>query len=102
MSHSLAKIVVGSLSAATLAAALAGCAQTIVEGSFPERCRAVLEQPDGSWLVRRPIVFGRGIRVEAGATLHKGEVVNGVDLGAVLQRTCRDPSLNAPRTAVRF
>ena len=59
-----------------------------------ERCQSVSELTDGTWRVNQPIMFGRSIRVESGATLLKGEVIDGIDLGAILQKTCRDPSLN--------
>jgi hypothetical protein len=70
--------------------------------SIDERCQAVSELPDGSWLVERPVIFGRTIRVESGATLYVGEVIEGVDLGAVLRRDCRGPALNAAWPAARF
>ena len=90
-------------SAAALIALLSGCAETDVARWYPDgRCQAVFELPDGRWLVRHPVMFGRGIRVEGGATLHKGEVIDGVDLGAVLQNKCRDPSFNVPQTVVSF
>jgi len=103
LSHSFARIVV-HLGFAALIAALSGCAQAVaVVGLYPdERCQAVQELTDGSWRVESPIMFGRGVRVEGGATLHRGEVINGIDLGAVLQRRCGDPSLDSPETAVRF
>jgi hypothetical protein len=67
-----------------------------------ERCQAVLELPDGSWRVEYPIEFGRGVRIDSGATLYKGEIIDGIDLGAVLQKRCRDPSLNVQGAVVRF
>ncbi|HXZ17838.1 MAG TPA: hypothetical protein VEH77_18080 [Roseiarcus sp.] len=85
---------------AALAASLSACAQPALP-YLDERCLSVSELTDGTWRVNQPIMFGRRIRVESGATLLKGEVIDGVDLGAVLQRTCRDPSLNmAPAVAV--
>jgi hypothetical protein len=100
----LAKIAVGLGLAAPLMTTLSGCAQTsVLAGAYAdERCEAVVELPDGTWSVRSPIMFGRTVRVESGATLHEGEVVEGLDLGAVLQRTCRDPWLNVTPTVVRF
>jgi hypothetical protein len=89
--------------AAALIASLSACARTGFIGSYSDlRCQAVSELTDGSWRVDRPIQFGRTIRVERGATLLTGEVIDGVDLGAVLERACRDPSLYVPKTAVRF
>ena len=90
--------------AAILSATLSACANTgVVPSSYAdERCRSVSEQTDGSWRIERPVVFGRTVRVDGGATVYNGEVFDGVDLGAVLQRTCRDPSLNLPETVVRF
>ncbi len=102
MSHSFARIVVTLGFAAALIVPLAGCAEIVV-GPYPDaRCRSVSELPDGSWLVERPITFGRTIRVGSGATLHEGEVIDGVDLGAVLQRTCRHPSFNSPPIVAHF
>jgi hypothetical protein len=103
VSHSLARIVT-SLGSAALIAALSACAQTgDVVGAYPdERCQAVFELPDGTWRIERPVMFGRTVRVESGATVYKGEVIDGIDLGAVLQRMCRDPSSNLPETVVRF
>ncbi len=90
--------------AATLIASLSACARTGILGGWysDARCEAVSELTDGTWRVDRPIMFGRTIRVESGATLLRGEVIDGIDLGAVLQRTCRDPSLNVAETVVRF
>ena len=103
LSHLIARIAIG-LGSAALIAGLSGCAQTgFIVGSYPdERCQAVSELTDGSWRIERPIMFGRTVRVESGATLHKGEVIDGIDLGAVLQKMCRDPSLNLPETVARF
>ncbi len=101
--HSLVKVVIRLGSAATLIVTLSACARTDVLVGLPdERCQAVSELTDGTWRVDHPITFGRTIRVESGATLLAGEVIDGVDLGAVLQRTCRDPSLNVPKTVVHF
>lgn len=100
-SRLLAKIIVMGF-AVTLIATLSGCAQTSGLDGSDERCNAVFELPDGSWLINRPVMFGRTVRVESGATLLKDEVIDGIDLGAVLQRECRDPSLNVTPTVVRF
>ena len=100
-SHSIARIVLSLGSAAMLSATLSACAYTGVVAS-DERCQAVSELPDGSWRVDRPIMFGRTVQVEGGATLYKTEVIDGIDLGDVLQRTCRDPSLNVLKPVARF
>jgi hypothetical protein len=102
MSHSFARIVIKLGVAAALIVPLAGCAEIVV-GPYPDsRCLAVSELSDGSWLVESPITFGRTIRVGSGATLHEGEVIDGVDLGGVLQRTCRYPSFNSPPVVAHF
>jgi hypothetical protein len=103
-SHFVARIVLSLGSAAMASATLSGCAYTGATAGLyaDERCQAVSELPDGSWRVDRPIMFGRTVRVEGGATLYKTEVIDGIDLGAVLQRTCRDPSQNVPATVARF
>jgi len=51
-------------------------------------CEAAQKLPDGSWLIRTPTTFGRAGRIGAGAIVYRGSVINGVDLGAVLQRDC--------------
>jgi hypothetical protein len=104
VSHFIPRSVTSLGFATMLSATLSACANTgVVTSSYAdERCRSVSEQTDGSWRVERPIVFGRTVQVDGGSTLYKGEVFDGVDLGAVLQRTCRDPSLNLPETIARF
>jgi hypothetical protein len=99
LSHVFARIA-AYLGFAALIATLSACAQTAaVVGSYAdERCLSVQELTDGSWRVESPIMFGRRVRVESGATLHKGELINGIDLGAVLQRVCGDPSPKYPET----
>jgi len=101
MSRLLSKFIVMGLALTLIAPTLSGCAETSVLAA-DERCNAVLELPDGSWLVRRPLLFGRTVRVESGATLLKDEVLDGIDIGAVLERKCRDPSLNVIPTVVKF
>jgi hypothetical protein len=71
-----------------LTASISGCAQTYYAGYPDPRCAAVRELPDGSWLTRVPVTFRGSIKVEAGATLYQGTVIDGVDLGAFLVRRC--------------
>jgi hypothetical protein len=51
-------------------------------------CEAAQKLSDGSWLVRSPTHFGRGGPVDTGAIVFARTVINGVDLGADLERRC--------------
>jgi hypothetical protein len=46
-------------------------------------------------------MFGRSVKVGAGATIYRTTVINGVDLGAVLDRHCDPESYDVP-PLVRF
>jgi hypothetical protein len=59
-------------------------------------CQAVEQLSDGSWSTKIPVRFGRAGEVGAGATLYQGEVINGVDLGAVLERNCAPRFVERP------
>ena len=83
-----ARAMVRLASGCLLAASICGCAQTYYAGYSDPRCAAVQELPDGSWLTRVPVTFRGSIKVEAGAILYQGTVVDGVDLGAFLVRRC--------------
>ena len=61
-------------------------AQTFA-GAVP-LCQAVEKLPDGSWTTKIPVRFGKAGRIGAGAILYEGTVINGVDLGAVVEREC--------------
>jgi hypothetical protein len=101
-SHLFARTI-ANLGFVALIVALSACAQTgVLVGHYDEPCQSVLQQTDGSWRVESPIKFGRTVFVESGATLYKGEVLDGIDLGAVLQRRCGDPSLILPESVARF
>ena len=67
---------------------------------FDPRCDAVYRFADNSWQARVPLMFGRKVKVGAGAIIYKGAVFNGIDLGAVLERTC-NPRFYPP-PLVRF
>ena len=64
------------------------------------RCDAVYRFADGSWQAKLPLMFGRTVKVGAGAIIYKGTVFAGIDLGAVLERTCNPPIYPPP--LVRF
>ena len=77
------------------AAVLASCAQP---PNYPvdSPCRAVERIADGSWRTKRPVVFGRSIRVEAGTIIYRRTVIDGVDLGAALDRECGGDEIARP------
>ncbi len=104
MSHLLEKVVFGLAAAAALIAPMGASAQpNVVAGSSGDpRCQAVYELADGSWWIRHPVMFGPAVRIESGSTVYKGEVINGVDVGAVLQRHCRDTTRNWIADPVEF
>ncbi|HTR13431.1 MAG TPA: hypothetical protein VMI72_09310 [Roseiarcus sp.] len=51
-------------------------------------CQAAEKLEDGSWLIRSSTAFGRAGTVDSGAIVYKGTVINGVDVGAVLEKRC--------------
>ena len=86
-----AKLRVGFLSASLLAAPISSSsAQTIfdVYPRVPPQCRGVERLGDNSWLTRQPVIFGRSVKVAAGAILYRGTILGGLDLGAILDRDC--------------
>lgn len=104
MSHLLTKVAIGLGAAAALFAPMGASAQpnVIAGSSGDQRCQSVYELPDGSWWIRRPVMFGPAVRIESGSTVYKGEVIDGVDVGAVLQRHCRDTARNWITDPVQF
>jgi hypothetical protein len=40
-------------------------------------------------------MFGRRVRIDVGTTIFKGTVIDGIDLGAVLEKHC-DPAIYLP------
>jgi hypothetical protein len=86
MSYRLVKPTILLALAALLIAPISSSARTPL---YPvPLCQAVEQLPDGSWSTKFALRFGRAGEVGAGATLYQGEVINGVDLGAVLERNC--------------
>ena len=51
-------------------------------------CQVAEKLADGSWLILSSTTFGRAVTVDAGAIVYEGTVINGVDLGAVLDARC--------------
>jgi hypothetical protein len=85
MPHRRAKPAICFLLAALL---IAGSSSARTVFSALPLCQAVEKLPDGSWRTNFPVRFGRAGKVGAGATLYVGTVLNGVDLGSVLERDC--------------
>jgi hypothetical protein len=51
-------------------------------------CGTAEQLTDGSWQMRSARTFGPGGEIDAGAIVWKGTVVNGVDVGAFLDKRC--------------
>ena len=90
------RLAFGCLAAAPISAS----AQVVYFNDHADtRCLAVEKLPDGSWTTRRPVTFRRSVWVGTGAIIYRGTVIDGIDLGAVLDRQCGGDE-SAP--AVRF
>ncbi len=75
----------------------------VLAQAFPTgdpRCDSVYRFADSSWQARVPLLFGRTVKIEAGAILYKGTIIDGIDVGAVLERNC-SPVIY-PLPVVRF
>ena len=83
MSLRLEKIAVGFL-AAVLLPSLPSSARV----DYAPGCHVAQKLADGSWLIRSATRFGRAGAVDQGAIIYKGMVINGVDVGAILERSC--------------
>ena len=84
MSLWLKRYAVGFLAAAALLPSLPSSARTI----HAPGCHAAQKLADGSWLIRSPTRFGRAGTIDSGAVVYRGTVINGVDVGAFLERRC--------------
>jgi hypothetical protein len=51
-------------------------------------CEAAEKLSDGSWQIRTTRTFGQAGKVDAGVIVYRGTVLNGVDLGAFLEKSC--------------
>jgi hypothetical protein len=51
-------------------------------------CEAADHIIDGSWLIKSTRTFGRPGKVDAGAIVWRGTIINGVDIGAFLEKSC--------------
>jgi hypothetical protein len=51
-------------------------------------CEGAERLPDGSWEVKSNKTFGLAGDFGAGAIVWRGTIINGVDLGALLEKTC--------------
>ncbi len=75
------------LAALSLAAAAASSSSSahilVVKG-----CEAAQHFDDGTWLTRTARPFGPAVEVGPGVFISKGTVINGVDLGAILEKSC--------------
>jgi hypothetical protein len=104
MTNLLGKVAIPLAATIALMAPLGALAQpNVVSGPHADlRCQAVYELPDGSWWIRHPVVFGSAVRIESGSTVYKGEVIDGVDVGAVLERSCGDAARSWVANPVQF
>ena len=71
-----------------LAVAVAASVPSYAQPFVVPGCSTAQKLPDGSWEIRSPTTFGRAGPIGAGAIIYRGTVINGVDLGAVLDRDC--------------
>ena len=71
------------MAAAPVASAASSVHILVVPG-----CDAADQLANGGWQIRSTRTFGRAGEVEAGAVIWKGTVLNGVDLGAFLEKSC--------------
>src|SRR5271157_4545011 len=85
MSNWRAKVAVPLGLTAMLIAPMSSPARTPFDAG---RCQAVEKLPDGSWETKFTLWFGRAGKIGAGAILYKGTVINGIDLGALLEKDC--------------
>ena len=83
MSILLQTIAVGLLTAAALVPRPSSAHIVYAPG-----CHAAQKLTDGSWLIRSATSFGRAGAVDQGAIIYRRTVINGVDVGAVLERRC--------------
>jgi hypothetical protein len=72
-----------SLAAAAVAASSSSAHILVVPG-----CEAAEHFDDGTWLIRSARPFGPDVEVGPGVIISKGTVINGVDLGAILEKSC--------------
>jgi len=84
MSLWLKKIAVGFLAAAALLPSIPSWARIV----YAPGCHAAQKLTDGSWLIRSATSFGRAGAVDQGAIIYRRTVINGVDVGAILERRC--------------
>ena len=83
MSIRLETIAVGFLTAAALVPRPSSAHIVYAPG-----CHAAQKLPDGSWLIRSATSFGRAGAIDQGAIVYKRTLINGVDVGAFLERSC--------------
>src|SRR5208283_3094834 len=72
-----------SLAAAPVASSSSSAHILVVPG-----CEAAEQLNDGSWKIRSTRTFGRAGEVDVGSIIWRGTVINGVDLGAFLEKRC--------------
>jgi hypothetical protein len=72
-----------SLAAAPVASSSSSAHILVLPG-----CEAAVKLDDGSWQINSTRTFGRAGEVNAGAIIWRGTVINGVDLGAFLEKSC--------------
>ena len=74
--------------AAVTMAALVASTSSFAHVFVVPGCEAAEQLSDGSWLIKFTRNFGRAGEVEAGSLIWRGTLINGVDLGAYLEKRC--------------
>jgi hypothetical protein len=74
--------------AVSLAAALLASSSSFAHIVMTPGCAAAEQRIDQGWETRSSRTFGRAGEVDAGSIIWRGTVINGVDLGALLEKSC--------------
>jgi hypothetical protein len=72
-----------SLAAASVASSSSSAHILVAPG-----CEAAEQLTDGSWKIRSAKTFGAAGEVDTGVIIVRRTVINGVDLGALLEKSC--------------
>ena len=78
----------GCFAAASFAAALLASSPSSAHIVVTPGCEAAEKHIDQGWETRSRRIFGRAGEVDIGSTIWRGTIVNGVDLGAFLEKSC--------------
>jgi hypothetical protein len=74
--------------AVSLGAALLALSSSFAHIIVTPGCAAAEQRIDQGWETRSSRSFGRAGEVDAGSIIWRGTVINGVDLGALLEKSC--------------